>query len=280
MDFYETYHQPHAIHNVVLPLDSVQCDGVNVLVEPQSKVHHEEHQSQTLCTEVVWQDLCAISDQKSRPCHVVEDVVDEYHGDDRVCCGLRSAIGKGAGTCCPDNETAEHTRGRDQEESASANQVDHETLTDGDKHVHDLNATIDEQLGVVIRDANIRQNDVQVVRGQAVSRPLREETECEQNQESAAVALALDEYQPAISFELLLKGDGLFDLLELKLDQFIIVVAVGVSLREDTVGLFGLALGDQESWTLRYEPDKAELDDWCESLEDGRNSPRPVAVIN
>lgn len=41
----------------------LQCDRVDVLIEEQRDVDHQEHDGQTLGTNAVWQDLCSVADE-------------------------------------------------------------------------------------------------------------------------------------------------------------------------------------------------------------------------
>lgn len=145
-------------------------------------------------------------------------------------------------------------------------------------HVHDLDTAVDEQFGVVVRDSHAFEDNVEVVGSQSISRPLREQTQGEQDEESASVAHSLEEHQPAITLELLLKCKCFLDLLDLQQHDLIIEIAVCVSLGKDAVSLLGFALGEQVTRTLRDEPDKDELKDWSKALKYRWDSPRPVAV--
>lgn len=57
--------EPDAVDDVVSPLDAAQSDGVDVLVEEESKVDAQEHQSHALGTDVVGQDFDRVTDQES-----------------------------------------------------------------------------------------------------------------------------------------------------------------------------------------------------------------------
>lgn len=57
------------------------------------KVDAEEHDCQTLGTDLVWQDLSGVADQKTRPGQVVEEIVDVDHADDCFSGSLVSSDG-------------------------------------------------------------------------------------------------------------------------------------------------------------------------------------------
>lgn len=73
--------EPAAVDDVVPPLDVLESDGVDVLIEEEGDVDHEEDHGHTLGTNVVRQNLDAVSDEETGPGQVVEDVVDEDHDD-------------------------------------------------------------------------------------------------------------------------------------------------------------------------------------------------------
>ena len=93
-----------------------------------------------------------------------------------------------------------------------------------------------------------------------------------------AIALGLDKLGPTVALELLLELDGVLDLLELEQNNLVIKVAVSVDVSKDAVGLLDAALGNHPSRRLRDEPDKAQLEDGGESLNEGRHTPCPVVV--
>lgn len=68
------------------------------------------------------------------------------------------------------------------------------------------------------------------------------------------IALGAPELRPAIALELLLELDSLLDLVELDLDELVVFVTAGVGVSEDGKSLSILALGHQETWGLRDEP--------------------------
>jgi len=91
--------------------------------------------------------------------------------------------------------------------------------------------------------------------------PLGEKAQRQQNDESVAVSLGLDELEPAVALELLLELDGILDLLQLELHDLRVAIAVGMDLCEDIVSLLNLAMGNEIAWALRHEPDKRHLQD-------------------
>jgi hypothetical protein len=67
------------VDDVVLPTDVSKGDRVDIVVEEQSQINHQEHDSNTLGTDMVRKNLDGVTDQETRPGRVVEDVVEEDH---------------------------------------------------------------------------------------------------------------------------------------------------------------------------------------------------------
>lgn len=269
---------PDVVDNVVLPGDVLERNRVDVLVEEEGDVNHQEHGGHTLGAEAVRQNLSGVTDEKTRPGHVVEDVVDEDHGHNGTAGTAVSVDGVTGGADGPDDEGSQHTSGGNQEERATADLVNNEALASSDDDVQDLQATVDDELDVAVRDPYAVEDDVEVVRDKTVAGPLGEETEGEQDEEPVAVTLGLDELAPAVALEFLLELDGVLDLLELDLHDLIVEVAVGVNLGEGLVSLLNLAVGNHPARRLGDEPDEAQLQEGRKSLDKGRHAPCPVVV--
>lgn len=121
---------------MILPTNMLQRNRVNILIKEQRKVHTQEHHRHA---DIVRQDLNRVADQQVRVRQVVEDVVDEDHGDDGAAraCFLVVVVELRAADC-PDYELGQHARGRDREEGSSSDAVDYETLPDCYDDVTDL----------------------------------------------------------------------------------------------------------------------------------------------
>ena len=270
--------QPAAVDDVVLPSNGVEGDWVDVLVEEERNVDHQEHESHTLGTEVVWENLASVTDEETRPGHVVEGVVDEDHDNDTSGGTLGALLGKDGGADGPDDEACEHTAGGDQEKSAATDLVNEEALTDGDDGVTDLEDTVDDELSVGVGNTDLVEDDVDVVGNETVTRPLGEETSGQENDQTVTVTLGADELLPAVTLELGLHLESVLDLLKLENNDLVVEVTVGVDVRENLVGTLLVTLADVPSWRLWNEPDEAELEEGWESLNDGWDSPGPVVV--
>jgi hypothetical protein len=289
--------KPDVVHDVVLPFDVTQSDRVDILVaarvvsnvrldcdamdlQEESNVDHQEHESHALGANAVGQDFCRVTHKKTRPGQVVEAVVEENHGHHSVCSTLVGVVhavrSRATG---PDDENNEHAGGGDKEQWTSADLVDEEAHAGGDDHVQDLQTSVNNELDVAVRDSDIVENDVQVVADKTVARPLREETERQEDDEPVAVALGLEELEPAVAFELLLQLDSVLNLLELDLHNLRLEIAVCVHLCEDSVSFLDLAVCNEETRGLWHKPDERDLEERRQCLHQGGYTPAPVVVL-
>jgi hypothetical protein len=58
--------EPAGVHNVVLPADSFEGDGVDELVEEQGDIDRQEHNGETLGTDVVGENLSSVTDEEKK----------------------------------------------------------------------------------------------------------------------------------------------------------------------------------------------------------------------
>jgi len=241
--------EPDAVDDVILPGNAVEGDWVDVLVEEESNVDHQEHESHTLGTNVVWKNLAGVTDEKTRPGHVVESVVDEDHGNDTLGgTTVVVVVGEDGRADGPDDKTSEHTTGRDQKKSAATDLVNEEALTNGDDGVTDLEDTVDDELSVGVGDTDLVEDNVDVVRDETVTRPLGEETSSQENDQTVAVTWGADKLLPAVTLELLLHLEGVLDLLKFEKNDLIVEVTVGVDVGKNLVSTLLVALADVPSW--------------------------------
>src|SRR5690606_2533325 len=69
--------EPAAVDNVVLPADCVHGNWVDVVVEEESQVDEQEHDSHTTSADLEWENLDSVTDEETRPGQVVAGVVQE-----------------------------------------------------------------------------------------------------------------------------------------------------------------------------------------------------------
>lgn len=274
----EFHSEPDAVDDVVLPADVVEGNGVDVGVEEQSEVNASEHVAHGLGADGVGQNFDGVTDEKTRPGDVVERVVEEDHEDDGAAVGLDLSDFESLGEDGPDHKGHAHAGGGDEEERATTDFVDEEAHGGSDDAIPDVEDTVDLELHVGILDANGVENTGDVVRDETVAGPLGEETSRDQDDEPVSVALGPEDFEPASLFQLLLNSDGLLDFLEFQLNQFVVGIALSVNMSEDGKCLLVLALGHVPTGRLGDEPDGADLDKRGQSLDDGGNTPSPLAV--
>jgi hypothetical protein len=130
---------------------------------------------------------------------------------------------------------------------------------------------------------------------EAITRPLREESKGDENDEAMTVSGCSPQFTPGITLKFLLQLKGLADLIELKLYYFILFVTLGMCICQDTKSLLGLSLGDEPSRGLWYKPENISIESstcgpWgpvpyenhlqCrgEDLYERRRSPGPVSL--
>lgn len=269
--------EPHAVDNVVLPSNVVERNWVDVVVEEEGQVDKEEHDGHTTGTDLEWENLDSVTDKETRPGQVVAGIVEEDEGDDGVTGGLGSVLGSVLGGDCPWNEHGKHTTGGGKEERTTAGTIDGESHGTGDKHVPDVENTVNDELGVGVGDTNLVENGVDVVGNQRVTGPLGEQTGEDANGHTMTVTLGGPELRDTLG-ELGLEGNGLLNLLEFVLDELVLAVAVSVVLGENGESLLVAVDGDQPTWGFWDPEDEADHDKSWSGLEDRWNSPRPGAL--
>ena len=148
----------------------------------------------------------------------------------------------------PNDEGAQHTGSGEKEELATTDLVDEEAHRHSDEQVPDLKNTVDDILGKDISIAELIENLVDIVRDKTVAGPLGEEARGHHDDHTVTVALGADEFFPSIALEFLLESDCVADLGQLKLDQFIVRIAVGMCIGQDFQSLLIAALCKEPTW--------------------------------
>jgi hypothetical protein len=219
-----------------------------------------------LCTKLVWQDFNTVTDQKSGPSRVVEDVVQEDEEDLRGTGRLDGGLDELGSRDSPSDESHEHTTGSKQEQWATTEFVDEETHGKSSGEVDDIEDTVDLETELRIGNTSTLENVVHVVRYESVTRPLGEETEGYENDKTAAVTLCLEEFNPSVALEFLLELDSVTDFTVFDLDELILNVSASVCLGEGLKSLLISTFGDEPTWRFWDHPDGDQLDDGRSSL--------------
>lgn len=274
---------PGGVDGVELPLgalpDAVHGDGVDLVVHDEGDVDSNVHDQHALGAELKGQDLDGVGDQETGPGEGVADTVEPEEADDGDTGALVSGLavlgaGDGSG-----HEAEKHTSGGCKEERATTDAVTQQGTGDGDDQGEDLVATIETETSLGSSNTSCLIDLIGVVGEKSVARPLGEETERDEEHEPVPVALGLEEVEVGRAlFGGELEADGLLDLLELELHKRVVNVAVGVVLSEHGQGLLGPLLGKQPTRGLGDPEDEHELNDGGQSLDESRDSPRPIIV--
>jgi hypothetical protein len=176
-------------------------------------------------------------------------------------------------------EEDEHANAGRDEEEATARAVDHERGTDSPEQVPNLKNTVDEELDRRVGDANRVEDLVEVVGDETVAGPLGEESERDDDAHTLAVAGGHDERLVAdVGGDGAIELDGSLNFLVLVLHERVLVVAVSVVVRERLERLRIATLGHEPTGRLGCEEDERDLEDGGQTLEDGRDTPRPARV--
>ena len=255
---------PYSINGVELPsgLEVLEAVGVDVLVDSQSDLNEQVHDHKTLGANLEWQDLDGVSDEKTRPGKRVGNGEDPYHGNDGLS-GSLALLGlllRRADR--PDDKGKAHRSSGGYEERAATDLVGEKSAGDRDDERENGKATVETELGVSISDVDGLVDIGRVVRNEAVTRPLREQTEGCQKHKSVSVAAGLKKVEVRRSLLVQeLKAESFLDLSVLKLDSRIVDISVGVVLAKDSKGFFISLFRNQPTRGLGNEPDESQLND-------------------
>ena len=253
--------------------------GIGISVEGERGLNAEVHDHQALGAEPVRENLDGVADKQTGPGERVEDLEDPDEEDHGLVGALGLVLAIETRAKSPEDKGAAHATGGSEESSATANSVDEHGHGQGNDEGHTRLTGGETELGGGALNAGGVVELGRVVGDNGVAGPLGEEAERNQNSEAVTVALGLEKvHVGAVLGRLVLQAEGLLDLLELELNGRVVGIAVGVVLGEDVEGLVVLVLGDQETGGLGNPPDTEELDDRGETLEQGGNTPGPVAV--
>ncbi|KAI6754760.1 hypothetical protein HG530_012512 [Fusarium avenaceum] len=120
---------------------------------------------------------------------------------------------------------------------------------------------------------------MRVVADKTVATPLTEETDGQDDEETVAVALGLEEREIARGIHcLILQANSSSDLLHLHCDRRVVPVTVGVVLDKQILSFSLTLLGDQPSRRLVNDETQTKLKDTGQGLQNGRDTPCPRAV--
>jgi hypothetical protein len=127
----------------------------------------------------------------------------------------------------------QHERGGGEEQLATADFFNQQRTRDGDDPAPDSQAAVDFQLRFLVRDSHLVEYFGQVVRDDGVAGPLREESECNEDQETMAIALGLQEFKDAVLGVLFLERKRSLNLPVHELHGNVLIIVERKVVRED-----------------------------------------------
>eukprot|EP00753_Platysulcus_tardus_P022222 PLAT9429.2.p2 GENE.PLAT9429.2~~PLAT9429.2.p2 ORF type:complete len:186 (-),score=4.42 PLAT9429.2:655-1212(-) len=155
-----------------------------------------------------------------------------------------------------------------QEEHAAPRTVDHEARAARPEQVPDLQDPVDEELRRRVRDADRVEDLVEVVRDEPVARPLREESDRDDDTHALPVAGRREEGLPAdVGGDGAVELDCRADLFVFVLDKRVLVIAVGVVVGERLQGLGIFSFAHEPTRRLGDEPDEEDLQNGRDTLQ-------------
>src|ERR1700731_1385431 len=119
---------------------------------------------------------------------------------------------------------------------------------------------------MLIGHANTDQHWSEVVRGEAISRPLGEETNAHTNESAHAIARGCNQFLPFALRDGLLQGNGFLDFSEFKTDNVVIRVSVTVKSSKNRAGFFVAAFTNQPTGRFWHESNSSNLEQGWQSL--------------
>jgi hypothetical protein len=175
-----------------------------------------------------------------------------------------------------DGVSHEHARSGRKEQGTTADTLDGERGDGGPEEVPNGEETVDEEDDGRVGDSNGRHDRVEEVREHTIAGPLREEGDGHNDAETLAVARGGEERLVAnVGGDGTVELNGGLDLVVLELNERVLLVAVGVVVTKGANGIGVTTLGNEPTRGLGSEEDQADLQDGGNTLEDGRDTPRP-----
>ncbi|KAG7877997.1 hypothetical protein KL905_004471 [Ogataea polymorpha] len=224
---------------------------------------------------MVREDLCWIRQEQWRVRNVIVEIIDEDEPENGTAVLFGASLRKLCRARRPDDVRYQHANSREQKQGSAAKSVHHKGTCHRSQEIKDLEQAVDQRLHIGGGDADCVENKREVVRNNGDSIPLRTDTDAERDVSSFPVSGRPDKVQPPGLGCLFLQVERLDDLCHFDVDQWQLVVAVGVVLDEGGASLRNSSLGDQPSRRLWNEPHEKQLDTREAGLQDGGYSPGP-----
>jgi hypothetical protein len=218
------------------------------------------------------------------PRNVIKEVINE--NEDNKC---SSNTRVGTVTCSMGSQTSpagegdQHARSSDKEQWAASNALNKPWTKISSEQVEDLQNTIDNELSLAVGDTDASQHLVNIVRHQAVTRPLREETNTAYEERSLAVTgyleydisipapknnrnasrveilTGINELKPGALSSFLFQTNSFNNFIVFELDKFVIGIAVAMDIGQNSESLFFFVTRNQPSWGFGKGEDEEDL---------------------
>lgn len=181
------------VNLIVTDLPSGEGQRVQVVVQEEGDLNGNVQDHETLSTERVGENLNTIANEETRPAGGVEDTVEpdkENHG----VVGSRSLVlFIETASESPEDEDKEHATSSKQEGEATVKAFDKHSTSNRDNHIENGLSGGDDEAVLLACQSGVLVEDSRVVGDNTVSRPLREDTKREENNQAVSVALGLEE---------------------------------------------------------------------------------------
>jgi hypothetical protein len=129
-----------------------------------------------------------------------------------------------------------------------------------------------------IRDSNLPQDLDKVVRYEAVSTELREESEGGADERTMSHSFCLCQLRPSARSTRVFKFERFADFGDFDMGKFLRCIALCMVFDQDLKRFFAPIFADQPSRALGDGEGEDDLDDGGPGLQDGREAPAPVAL--
>jgi hypothetical protein len=174
----------------------------------------------------------------------IEHIINKYHRNNSLRRGRVARLREVGADSGPYGKAARHADERNKILRAAVEDLRQERTRDTSHEVPAGQAEVDLVLRPLVRDVDCRQDLREVIRHEPVARPLREEADAGGDERALPVTRRLEELDPLALRVLDLVAHLRLDLDELRVDERVLVVALGVVLDEDLEGFFAAVLGD------------------------------------
>ena len=255
-----------AVDDVVAPLDGLEGDGVDVLVEEERAGDAVVEPGEALGAEAEGQDLRGVVGHEAG-LDVVEGAVQEGQDDEGVAEGVvrRDLVPRRH-----DGPQVEHdggADGRDEVQRPAAEDVDEEGEQDVEDEALALHPAVDAQLRLRVRDAHAVHDVLEVVRDEPIAAQLAEEAQRRYEADALAVAPGLEEVDVARLPRLLVELNGRLDLRVLELHEAVVPAALAVVLDQDLERLLVAVLVHQPAGAFGHPVHEREDEDGADGLQ-------------